>query len=164
MLTDAEWREAYDYLLSKLHEIRSDGSLVGEVQKAVAVRVEADLPQSELPGEKFLRRVVREELDLAKNRAPTPEEAFISAIEVITTRLRELPAIADRLEALFEREPSRIEWRPDAAAEEFASEQQAFSAKELAVITDEKRMVDEALTRMADLLRMEKNSGDAGRS
>jgi hypothetical protein len=28
MLTDAEWREAYDYLLSKLHEIKSDGSLV----------------------------------------------------------------------------------------------------------------------------------------
>jgi hypothetical protein len=175
MLTDDEWREAYSYLLDRLRPIESDSSLILEIQQAAATRVAADLAESELMsatrGEADLvgseivllssnsndRRVVREELDLAKYRAPNPREAFVAAASVLITRLREVPAVAERLHILFEREPQNLQWLADAAENEFSPTQESFNARTFSLMVDEKSQIDASLRSLERLLEAEEN-------
>jgi len=89
MPTEQEWAEAYNHLLQSLRNLQGDGSLILEIQRATTSRVAADLAQEDLDRlSSEQRKVVREELDMAKNRAPTPREAFLAAVDVLVTRLR----------------------------------------------------------------------------
>ena len=166
-MTDDEWREAFDYLLSRLREVASDSSLIIEVQRATAVRIQADLAQDILfrePENKDLSRVLREELDLTKYRAPTPQEAFVAAVQVLVTRLREVPALAEVLSKLFDREYQSLQWRPDASPEEFAPSQGSFDASEIALAPEEKAQVETVLEKLETLLGMENKRGDLNRT
>jgi hypothetical protein len=154
MPTDADWTAAYDHLLQSVRD-RADSSLVLELQRAPATRVVDDLSQAQMtfPGEDRLRReMLRKDLDSARTRAPTPEEAFRTSVTVLVARLKELPAISLRLEELLERAPEAIAWMPDASEREFRREEDTFTASDFSLTPGEREQIDSALNRLLKLM------------
>lgn len=183
MLTDEEWRHAYEYLLRRLMELGETSSVVVELQEVPRLRLEddLDLPQlrrrersrrrseiRELEPDLFGERLVgspapsdkmeageRQDLDVARNRAPRPREAFFASFEVLVARLRECPALAERLQELFQRPAEGLRWLPDASEEEFATAQESFDASDFSLSEREKAEIEIALQRLETLLREE---------
>jgi len=99
MLSQDEWKKAYEYLLGKLRQLGREGSVVFDVERAAFKRIKIDPHELELHGASaiILSSAANKDLDVLKYRAPTPQEAFISAAQVLITKLHDVPALADRL-------------------------------------------------------------------
>lgn len=151
MLTDSEWIEIYRYLLQKLRDV-SDNSLILDIERAASARIEEDVSEDSEIIKRFSRES-REDLDPIRLRAPTPREAFTAAVGVLITRLREVPALADRLTEKFNSRPSDIQWNPDVSERGRISEQGSFSVQEFQLKVREAEEVESALKRLKDLLK-----------
>jgi hypothetical protein len=187
MLTDEEWRLAYDHLLRRILELGNANSMVIELQQVTQMRYVDDLeptqvqprakpkrrstdveaetdlfamsvPDAHLSPEKLpsTTNIDKQELDVARNRAPTPREVFLASTDVLAARLREVPAVAVRLQELLDRPRDSLVWRSDASEDEFSSAQEAFSAYDFALDEDQRQEIEGALQLLEQLLREER--------
>jgi hypothetical protein len=184
MLTDEDWRTVYDYLLRRMSAIGETSSVVVELQEVTRLRLENDLeaPQPKRRGEPRRRAEIQElgrdlfamgdvepptisvkgrsgdsqDLDLARNRAPRPREAFYASVDVLIARLRECPAISTRLQELFRRTPESLQWLPDASEEEFAAAQESFDGLDFTLSESERAEIEKVLQRLQVLLEEER--------
>jgi hypothetical protein len=75
-------------------------------------------------------------------------------VGVLITRLRELPAVAERLEILLERDVEDLRWMPDASEDEFAPRQEIFRAEDFALNEPEKAEIEKTLGLIEEMLGM----------
>jgi hypothetical protein len=153
MLSNSEWIEIYRYLLQNLREV-ADNSLILDIESAASTRIEENVSEDSDIIKQFTRES-REALDTIRLRAPTPREAFIAAIGVLITRLREVPALADRIAEKFDCDTSDIQWYPDVSERNQVSERGSFSAYEFKLNKGELEQVESALKRLENLAKGE---------
>jgi hypothetical protein len=151
MLSDSEWIEIYRYLSQKLLAV-ADNSLIVDIERAASARIEEDVTEDSEIIKRFSRES-REDLDPIRLRAPTPREAFTAAVGVLIARLREVPALSDRLAERFNYEASNIQWNPDVSDRDRIFEQAFFSAQDFKLDKREIEEVESALKRLESLLK-----------
>jgi len=156
MLSQNEWRKAYEYLLGKLRQVGSESSVVLDVERAASKRIKIDSQELETHGTSVLAlsSASKKDLDVLKYRAPTPQEAFNSAAEVIIATLHDVPALADRSCELLERNPENIHWRPDASEVEFSAVQESFTCADISLKNSERNEIEAALGKLQQLLEL----------
>ncbi|AFY44138.1 hypothetical protein [Nostoc sp. PCC 7107] len=150
MLSDSEWIEIYRHLLLKLRDV-ADSSLILDVERAASARIEENINEDSDIIKRFSRES-REDLDPIRFRAPTPREAFTAAIGVLNTRLREVPALAERVSEKFNCATLDIQWYPDVSERDQISERGSFSAFEFTLKKSEIEQVESVLKRLKNLL------------
>jgi hypothetical protein len=150
MLSDSEWIEIYRYLLQNLSDV-ADNSLILDIERAASARIEEDVSEDNETIKRFSRES-REDLDPIRLRTPTPREAFTAAVGVLIARLREVPALADRLAEKFSYQTSDIHWSPDVSERSRISEQGSFSVQDFKLKEREFEEVELALERLESLL------------
>lgn len=151
MLSDSEWIEIYRYLLQKLSDV-ADNSLILDIERAASARIEEDVSEDSEIIKQFSRES-REDLDPIRLRAPTPREAFTAAVGVLIARLREVPALSERLAVRFSCEASHIQWNPDVSDRGRIYEQASFSAQDFKLNKREIEGIESALKILESLLK-----------
>lgn len=151
MLNDSEWIKIYRYLLQKLSDV-ADSSLILDIERAASARIEENVSEDSEIIKQFSKEY-REDLDPIRLRAPTPHEAFTAAVGVLIARLREVPALSERLAVRFSCEASHIQWNPDVSDRGRVSEQASFSAQDFKLKKREIEEVESALKILESLLK-----------
>lgn len=155
MLSQEDWKKAYDHLMAVLAQHEVDKSIIAEVEDAAAARIkvsERDLAMRVLPGEEALSAEAKRNLELQQYRAPNNREAFVSAMEALRAILTELPAIGNRLNQLLRAETAiEIVWKPDASEHEFGSTSSSFKLEDLLINDREKGEIESVLTEIEDI-------------
>jgi hypothetical protein len=150
MLSDSEWIEIYRYLLQELQGI-ADNSLILDVERAASARIEESVSENSEILNQFSRES-REDLDPIRLRAPTPREAFTTAVGVLISRLREVPVLADRVADKFNCNATDIQWHPDVSERDQVFERGSFSAFDFKLKETERDQIESALKRLENLL------------
>lgn len=149
-----DWRDAYRHLIAELERIGADGSVVLAVQEAAAARHTISEHEALAPveGAKALTKADQQAISRLRSRPPTPREAFTAAVEALSARLVEAPAVTERLTDLLDRDADSIRWLPDASESDFEAPQESFAASQLVLSPDERAQINAALTTLTDLL------------
>lgn len=108
-ISGEEWLELYRYLLTELDR----GGFI-EVRAEIEIAASAPVVEESTPeDEARISKLVRGEVGKAIIRRRSPEEVFAAAVEVLRSRLEELPALAGILSKRLEVPSERIEFRLD---------------------------------------------------
>jgi hypothetical protein len=108
-LSEAEWLELYRYLLMRLEERRFNDVRAEIEAAAAAPLIEESSPEDQAR----VSKLVRGEVGKAVIRRREPKEVFNAAVDVLSVRLIELPALASRVAELFKVQAANIEFRVD---------------------------------------------------
>jgi len=104
-----EWLELYRYLLIELN--KGD---YNEVRTEIETAASAPVVEESTPeDEARISKLVRGEVGKTIIRRRSPEEVFSAAMEVLRSRLEELPALANALSRRLGVPAQRIEFRVD---------------------------------------------------
>lgn len=104
MASEAEWQEAYNYLLERLRALRAD-DVIREIDEAAVMPVRRSPATRERV---LLSKMAKHELGQTVLEAPTRRDAFHAALLVLEARLVHLPAILGGLQHHFEEKPLRF--------------------------------------------------------
>jgi hypothetical protein len=108
-LSTDEWRELYRYLLQRLQDAQAL-----DLRVAVETAAAAPLEEESSPDETVrISSIVKGDVGKAIIRPKTPEEAFLTAVHVLESRLVEVPALAHAVADTFDLPPDEIVFRPD---------------------------------------------------
>ncbi|MEL7241404.1 MAG: hypothetical protein AAGM40_03515 [Cyanobacteria bacterium J06573_2] len=142
MVSNSEWVKTYKYLLKNISSF--DSSVRFEIEQAATARIEEEIikDSESMSG---LSKESLNNLDPSRFRAPTPREAFIASIGVLKARLREVPALADKLVEKLDYQASDIQWIADVPEDDLLSEQTTLSLEQLKLTQAERQDVEEAL-------------------
>lgn len=108
-ISGEEWLELYRYLLTELDR----GGFI-EVRAEIESAASAPVVEESTPeDEARISKLVRGEVGKAIIRRRSPEEVFAAAVEVLRSRLEELPALESILSKQLGVPSERIEFRVD---------------------------------------------------
>jgi len=130
-LTSDEWFELYRHLLASLRE-RQLAHIAEEIEAAAARPVIKDTTAEE----EARISAISKEVGQISLRQRTPEEAFASAVEVLSARLLEIPQIAASLKEnvapniVFRSAPEDVIYS-EGTASEFTVDQLSLGASEV---------------------------------
>lgn len=108
-ISDEEWLELYRYLLNEL-ELRGYNDIRVEIEAAASAPV---IEESTPEDQAHLSKIVRGEVGRTRIRRRRPGEVFQAAIEVLQSRLLELPAVAVGLAKYLAVPAAGMEFRRD---------------------------------------------------
>ncbi len=140
MLTDAEWNDAYEYLLTRLR-------MLGAEQAASEIQDAAGVPVKRMPStdeRMLLTKVAKRELSRTALERPTPADIFNAAMLVLEARLIHLPAVLGALRDRYgDRTLSFIsEYGTDPRGDERENELLRTAFRQRTSIADLKRATD----------------------
>jgi hypothetical protein len=108
-LSEAEWLNLYRHLLTQLEQRRLNDVRSEIEAAAVAPLIEESSPED--PAR--VSKLVRGGVGRAIIRRRESEQVFSAAVDVLWTRLIELPVLASRVAELLNVQPANIEFRVD---------------------------------------------------
>ena len=123
IVSDEEWDEALDFLLTGLREIGAD-EFAGEIQAQVDTLTLFDAAEAEVSEESSKAR--RRELARFAVRARTPEERLRLALSMTVSRIVEFPAVESRILKWMGTHLGDIRFLPDQGLEAKESEPSGF--------------------------------------
>lgn len=154
-MTESEWRALYEYLLSRLRELNLSG-VAGEVEYAATHRIVEHNPDNTAEPTSSVTSdpsqpvggstTLYDQNELTESRAPNAQEAFAAALDVLRTRVVELPTVLQAVGQALNGELSQVEWRPDVQPGEVAAEFERFRGADLIPIINQLQIVQAAFT------------------
>lgn len=137
MMSESDWNTLYQYLLDRLRELGLT-ELVLDVENAAIQRLEQERPSSS-SGRSLRTTSVQpsffdeHRVEYPVNpRALRPNEVVVTALNVMTTRLVELPAVLQAIERVFGKPLASFVWRPDAESVSADRPSEHFNGEDLA--------------------------------
>jgi len=129
VLTQADWAEAYNYLVLRLREFDLS-EIVLEVEAAATTRVIEEYHPTD--PSRFSRADLSEQSETV-SRARLPNEAWQAAVMVLHAHLIEAPRVAERAGELLHRDLTQIVFRPDAREQEMHASVSSFALSDFVI-------------------------------
>ena len=108
-LLGEEWLDLYQYLLARLAELGFN-----DIRNEIEAAASAPVVQESTPEDQAqISKMVRSEVGRTIIRRRSPEEVFSAAVDVLQSRLVELPAVASSLAGHLGIPETRVEFRVD---------------------------------------------------
>lgn len=123
-MTDEDWIVLFEYLLERMAK-EGAGGLADEIRAQVDTLVLVDADEVEAPTDS--KKARRTSLSRSAVRVRRPQERFRMAMEIVTARLVELPAIESRVAPWLGIDLSEILFAPDSAVEASESDVSEFA-------------------------------------
>ena len=143
-ISGEQWLELYHHLLQRLEELKL-GNVSAEIEAAASAPIFEDKSSEK---DDWINKIMRREVGKIFLRPRSAEEVFSAALGVLSTRLIELPAIADAISKYLGRQAKGIEFRVDYMEQYAPRKSEPVSLERLTISSQEKESIDTALNRL----------------